>query len=354
MAVTGGTRLAGECPGESGGNMIERLRGALTSASFPVMALLLLSAIVVYPLWTMLFLGAVFAYIVRPVALRINRRIPYLSVSIILAMIVVIMPLVGILVFTVDSIINSTPSLLSLAGSIHVPGAGNLQPSAENTLASLRTVLRDILSGSLNYVVAILQSVPMISLQLFVFLSSTFYFARDGKRLLGYIRTLIPEETRPFMERMASETERVLLSIFYGHFLTALAIGLMAAVGFHLLGYPYAILLGIMTGLFQLIPVIGPWAAYTPLSIYDFVTGNILRGVLVLIFGLFLSTIDIYLRPKLSGKYADIHPMIFLVGFLGGPVVWGVAGFIVGPLVLGLAYAALEAYRMESGGEELQ
>ncbi|MCQ8904916.1 MAG: AI-2E family transporter, partial [Methanothermobacter sp.] len=61
-------------------------------------------------------------------------------------------------------------------------------------------------------------------------------------------------------------------------------------------------------------------------------------------------TIDIYLRPKLSGKYADIHPMIFLVGFLGGPVVWGVAGFIVGPLVLGLAYAALEAYRME--GEE--
>lgn len=47
--------------------------------------------------------------------------------------------------------------------------------------------------------------------------------------------------------------------------------------------------------------------------------------------------------------------MIFLVGFLGGPVVWGVAGFIVGPLVLGLAYAALEAYRIgESAAEENQ
>ena len=89
----------------------------------------------------------------------------------------------------------------------------------------------------------------------------------------------------------------------------------------------------------------------TPLAVYDIATGNILRAVLVLIFGFFLSTVDIYLRPKLSGKYANIHPMIFLVGFLGGPLVWGVAGFIVGPLVLGLAYAAFEAYRMDSGKE---
>ncbi|MDI9614865.1 AI-2E family transporter [Methanothermobacter sp.] len=333
--------------------MIEKLRGTITSTSFLVLALILLSAIVIYPIWTMLFLGAVFAYIVRPVALRINERIPYLSVSIIIAMVVVIMPLVGIVVFTVDSLINSTPSLITLARGFDIPNLPGQLQSSGGTLGALRGILTDILSGSLNYVIDVIQSVPMIALQLFIFLSSTFYFARDGERLLSYIRGLIPPEARPFMGRMASETERVLMSIFYGHFLTALLIGIMAGVGFHLLGYPYAILLGIITGIFQLIPVIGPWAAYTPLAIYDFVTGNILRGVLVLIFGIFLSTIDIYLRPKLSGKYADIHPMIFLVGFLGGPVVWGVAGFIVGPLVLGLAYAALEAYRLgESAGEE--
>ncbi|WP_370004579.1 AI-2E family transporter [Methanothermobacter sp. KEPCO 2] len=325
--------------------MIERLRGTITSTSFLVLSLILLSAIVIYPLWTMLFLGAVFAYIVRPVALRINERIPYLSVSIIIAMVFVIMPLVGIVVFTVDSLINSTPSLINLAKGFDIPHLpGQLQNSG-STLGTFRGILTDILSGSLNYVIDVIQSVPMIALQLFIFFSSTFYFARDGERLISYIRSLIPSEARPFMRRMASETERVLMSIFYGHFLTALLIGIMAGAGFHLLGYPYAILLGIITGIFQLIPVIGPWAAYTPLAIYDFVTGNILRGALVLIFGIFLSTIDIYIRPKLSGKYADIHPMIFLVGFLGGPVVWGVAGFIVGPLVLGLAYAALEAYR---------
>lgn len=336
--------------------MIEKIRGTVTSASFLVIVLILLSAVIIYPIWTMLFLGAVFAYIVRPVALRINRRIPYLSVSIILAMMVVMMPLIGIIVFTVDSIINSAPAMASLAGNIDVTGIlsgvpREFQPSAGSTLGALKGFLTDILRGSVNYAVDIIQSLPMIALQLFIFFSSTFYFARDGERLTGYLRSVLPEKSRPFMKRMAAETERVLMSIFYGHFLTALLIGLMAAAGFYILGYPYAILLGIITGLFQLIPVIGPWAAYTPLAAYDIITGNILRAVLVLIFGFFLSTVDIYLRPKLSGKYADIHPMIFLVGFLGGPLVWGVAGFIVGPLVLGLAYAALEAYRTDSGKE---
>ena len=123
--------------------MIEKIRGTVTSASFLVLVLILLSAVIIYPIWTMLFLGAVFAYIVRPVALRINRRIPYLSVSIILAMMVVMMPLIGIIVFTVDSIINSAPALASLAGNIDVTGIlsgvpREFQPSAGSTLGALK------------------------------------------------------------------------------------------------------------------------------------------------------------------------------------------------------------------------
>jgi len=75
--------------------------------------------------------------------------------------------------------------------------------------------------------------------------------------------------------------------------------------------------------------------------------GNYLRAVLVLILGVVLSGSDIYIRPKISGKYADIHPLIFLAGFLGGPLVWGLAGFILGPLILGVTYAGLMAYKKE-------
>ena len=55
-----------------------------------------------------------------------------------------------------------------------------------------------------------------------------------------------------------------------------------------------------------------------------------------------------YIRPKIAGKYADIHPLIFLLGFLCGPLVLGLVGFIIGPLVLGVTYAAVVAYKKEN------
>jgi len=55
-----------------------------------------------------------------------------------------------------------------------------------------------------------------------------------------------------------------------------------------------------------------------------------------------------YVRPKVAGKYADIHPLIFLLGFICGPLVLGLVGFIIGPLVLGVTYAAVVAYKKEN------
>lgn len=79
--------------------------------------------------------------------------------------------------------------------------------------------------------------------------------------------------------------------------------------------------------------------------IYDLLTGNYIRIIFVLILGLILSGSNAYIRPKLTGKYAEIHPLIFLFGFLFGVIVFGVVGLIIGPLILGVTYAVLIAYR---------
>lgn len=137
-------------------------------------------------------------------------------------------------------------------------------------------------------------------------------------------------------------------------FLTGFVIGSIAAIGFFILGYPYAIFLGILTGVCQLIPVIGPWPIYTILFIYDMVSGNYVRGILVLLFGFGLSLSDMYIRPALSGKYVDIHPLILLLGFMAGPLVFGLVGFILGPLILGITYAVIKAYKEEKEKLELE
>ncbi len=350
--------------------MIYKLKGTLTSAIFVVLILIIASFFVLSPLMSMIILGAIFAYAIRPISSRMNPYLKFESISIFVAMILVITPLILIIAFSISTIIDSAPVIMGAASNVdagslnqtinqtstqiagYIPVA--FQPSANSIINGFKSLINAGLNVVLGYAGDIVQSIPMVALQLFIFTASTFYLAKDGDKILEYLRYALPQERRSFFRKLSEEVERVLKSIFYGHFLTALIIGIMAAVGFYILGYPYALFLGILTGFLQLIPIIGPWPTYTALAIYDFATGNIPRGIIVLLFGFFLSGSDIYIRPKLSGKYADIHPLIFLLGFLGGPLVFGIVGFILGPLILGVTYAALLAYKNNDSNDSLE
>ncbi|HMK54807.1 MAG TPA: AI-2E family transporter [Methanobacteriaceae archaeon] len=341
--------------------MIYKLKGTLTSALFIMGVLLLLSLVVLTPMLSMIVLAAVFAYAVRPVSKKIQPFVKFQSLAILLAMMMVILPLIAILIYCINALIHSAPSIVEAAkamnlGNITAESVQNspqfqqylpasIYPNLGSVSGTFEAALSDVLKGIVNYLVSLLQSLPILALQLFVFFAATFYFARDGERLWKYVDFAIPHERKGFFANLFREIDNVLKSIFFGHFLSAIIIGALSGIGFYLLGYPYPLFLGIITGFFQVIPFIGHWPTYTVLAIYDLVSGNYLRMGLVIVLSISLSVLDMYLRPQISGRYADIHPMIFLLGFICGPLLLGLVGFIIGPLVLGVAYAAVLAYK---------
>ena len=52
--------------------------------------------------------------------------------------------------------------------------------------------------------------------------------------------------------------------------------------------------------------------------------------------GLIISAVDTFLKPKMVGKKAEIHPVIIILGFLGGLHLLGIIGIVIGPLILAL------------------
>ena len=211
----------------------------------------------------------------------------------------------------------------------------------------LNNSFESISSFLLNYSATALSKFANITLDLFILVCSIFYFVRDGDKCLNFIKDFIPDESKEFFDNTVESVKDVLRSIFYGHFLTSVIIGIFGCIGYSILGYPFGIFLGVITGILQLIPVFGPWPIYWALFFIDLLGGNYPRAIIVLLFGFFLSTVDMYIRPALSSHYADIHPLILLVGFLSGPLVYGIVGFIVGPLILGVTYVVLDCYRKE-------
>ncbi|WP_405306049.1 AI-2E family transporter [Methanobrevibacter sp.] len=326
----------------------------LTPPVLLVIFLVIVSLMIVFPVLNMIVLGAILAYGVKPVANKIQSKLKFSSLSILLAMVVVLIPLILLIAYIVIELIAilsgaSSSTTYTDINSVMSSVSAYLPWSFDvNSIsASINSSVQEIGKYVLNYLVKFASSLMNITLDLFILVCSVFYFVRDGNNFLQFIRSFVPDDSKDFFDNTVESVKDVLRSIFYGHFLTSVIIGIFGAIGYSLLGYPFGIFLGVITGILQLIPVFGPWPIYWALFFMDILAGNYPRAIIVLLFGFFLSTIDMYIRPALSSHYADIHPLILLVGFLSGPLVYGIVGFIVGPLILGITYTVLDNYRKE-------
>ena len=330
--------------------------------TFPVMLICLLgivSLIFIFPALKMIVLGAILAFIVRPVAFKLQSKLKYSSLSIILAMVIILIPLillVGYLTYELSSVASAILSSSSAAGAKtsiislinYLPVNTNPEAIYQQISSSFETIVSFIAS----YAMSFFGKFANLTLDLFILVCSVFYFVRDGDNFLAFIRSFVPKDDLGFFDDVVGSVKDVLKSIFYGHFLTAGIIGIFGCIGYSLLGYQFGIFLVVLTGILQLIPIFGPWPIYWTLFFIDIISGNYVRAIIVLFFGFFLSSIDMYIRPALSSHYADIHPLILLVGFLAGPLVYGIVGFIVGPLILGITYTVLDCYRKKYLGVE--
>lgn len=313
-----------------------------------IVFLLVISLMFIFPVLNMIILGALLAYLIKPVAFKIQSKLKYSSLSIILAMIVVLIPLILLVAYISFEISSFITSMLASNYYMDIDSIISQLPIDVNSInSSINSSINEIAKYILNYTVTFLSKFLNLTLDLFILVCSVFYFVRDGDKCIRFIRDFIPSDSKEFFDNTLESVKDVLRSIFYGHFLTSLIIGIFGAVGYSILGYPYGIFLGVLTGILQLIPIFGPWPIYWALFFMDIFAGNYPRAVIVLFFGFFLSTVDMYIRPALSSHYADIHPLILLIGFLSGPLVYGVVGFIIGPLILGITYAVLDNYRKE-------
>ena len=313
-----------------------------------VIFLIVISLMFIFPVLNMILLGAILAYLIRPVANKIQSKLKFSSISILLAMVVVLVPLILLIAYISYEISSVITSFLASNYYLDLNQFISQLPVDINSInSSINSSASEIGKYLLQYTVNFLSKFLNISLDLFILVCSVFYFVRDGDKCLNFVRDFVPDDSKDFFDNTVESVKDVLRSIFYGHFLTSVIIGIFGAIGYSLLGYPYGIFLGVLTGILQLIPVFGPWPIYWALFFMDIFAGNYPRAIVVLLFGFFLSTIDMYIRPALSSHYADIHPLILLVGFLSGPLVYGIVGFIVGPLILGITYTVLDNYRKE-------
>jgi predicted PurR-regulated permease PerM len=175
-----------------------------------------------------------------------------------------------------------------------------------------------------------------------IFIAALYTFMADGPRAYLWFETHLPLPP-PAFARLAGAfrgTGRGLLVAMGG---TSLAEGVLATIAYAALGIPRAFILGPLTAVCALVPVVGTGLVWIPLSIGLAVRGDYTRAAIMALIGTFvLGLVDNALRPFLA-RFGQIGlpTLVVFLSMLGGIALFGGAGILFGPLFTRLCIEAL-------------
>ena len=193
----------------------------------------------------------------------------------------------------------------------------------------------------------IAQNVLMFTVNFVVVLFTLFFMLRDGADFLRKIQHLLPMD-REHQQRLLKNIVDAVLAVVQGSLVVAMVQGLLAGLAYWVVGVPFSVLWGVITGFFALLPIGGSAIVSVPVSIYLFLQGETLRGVGLLVWSLgVVGMVDNILKPLLIGNRLGLPVLFLFFGILGGLALFGAVGIILGPALFALLRVLLDLYAEE-------
>jgi predicted PurR-regulated permease PerM len=185
----------------------------------------------------------------------------------------------------------------------------------------------------------------------------TYFMLLEGPRTIDGVLRLVPEQARPRYERVGREIYRSISGYVSGNLLISLVAGTLATVVLFAVGSEFAIALGLLVAVLDLIPLAGATLAAIVVSTVVFIETDWLRCLIVIVFFIAYQQFENHvLQPLVYGRTVRLSPLAVLCAVLVGAQLAGILGALlaipVAGSLLAIAREILE-YRQESADEAI-
>jgi predicted PurR-regulated permease PerM len=193
--------------------------------------------------------------------------------------------------------------------------AGENRQTVTRYLTGLRSVTSSLISGIIIFVLG-----PVMA----------FYLLVDLPRLRRGAMALVPPSRREEIRGLMDRIGQAVGGFFRGQLLVALFVGVASSIGLWAIGLPFWLLVGIVAGVFNLVPLVGPFIAGGLAVVIALVSGEPITALWAALVLLAVQQIDNHLiSPNVMGRTVQLHPVVVMLALLVGAHFAGLFGMLV-------------------------
>ena len=282
--------------------------------------------------------GFIFAILLLPVSNFLEKkcRLPrsassLVSILLLVALVFGIMYLVG---SQISKVANDWPMLRNqVTQSLHdlqgwVQSAFNI--NTEKQMTYVDSTAKKIMASGTDVLGTTFGAISSLMLFYVFIMIFTFFILLYRRLLIRFIIWVFRDENEHIVMDIVENIQSILRQYILGLLLEMVIVATVAVSIFLLIGIKYAALLGIIVGLFNIIPYLGIFTALLLSAIITFATGNIKDTLIVIGSVIGIHAVDAnFLLPTIVGSKVRLNALISFIGIIVGEMIWGLSGMFL-------------------------
>lgn len=215
-------------------------------------------------------------------------------------------------------------------GDVETPQiVSDILNSIKATINDLIVKAQGSLMGSLSNVLSKLYGFLTSAFRLVLIIIFSFYFSVDKDRFMHRVKKAIPNKYRDDISYLTSNIDTALQQFIRGRMLMAIFVGLLTMAYLLVLRVDFAIIIGLITCVADIIPYIGPFLGCAPAVLFAFMDSP-MKALWVLILFVIVQWVENnILAPKLIGDSTGLNPLVILISIIIGGGIFGVWGMVI-------------------------
>ncbi|MDR3288151.1 MAG: sporulation integral membrane protein YtvI [Peptococcaceae bacterium] len=227
----------------------------------------------------------------------------------------------------------------------------NLNPQVQNAIFSAMESLVYSLqswakSGSV-FLLDVLSTLPGVFIVIVVSVVATILMSISFPEVKKFLRQLYPKRWYANVEMVVHDLSAALIGFLRAEAMLVSVSAVITIVGLLLIGNRYAVTIGVLSGVLDILPVVGTGMLFLPWAVVLFITGSVGEGLKILGMWVVIVVVRQFLEPKIMAKSIGLHPLPTLISMYVGLKLLGIAGLILGPTII-IIYEAMRKSGMFS------